>query len=740
MLPCQVEITGIAVEITGIAGALQIYGCGTALFLADDSDGRLVLLRVHNCLYGQGQFNLLSVSQMCQMEGNSVDFTLTSPALVIRSAGGRKRSIRLPLVLEDGLFALSVTPFQVDDPRYQTLPKLDVTPRGVFRLSDAASTYRWTPKVLASASPTARILVAPSGDYDCNLQSFCGNFLAPPSIAHARRQYDPNSGSDMVELTTRFLGLGEDRLKRTITLNNGLSSPASKATSRSSAVRPFFPHGRWAEGKTPRVSKGKIGDLHHASVGEVVFTDTFESGDAKHRYGQAYFDLVSHWGDVFPLRSRTQVGMSFVDFCCRNWIPVYLVRDNIGENIGTSLLEECRKRNVKSVYICPRHPQQNYAEGYLGRVTAMASFAMVFAGAPLFMWVYAIRTAVFISNISASYFSVQNLWSTPYEVVHNEPFPDASIVVPFGCAVLVLRDSNDRPKFVNRCTMMIFVHYSDDHPLFTYAVYSPRTKRVLHRQDVIFLTSVFPMRAARTASGMTPDGEGLSVFRSPPSMLNGCPDNLSFGSWSPGDAFPLYDDDVTGFTFSAPPGSYVEAPEQLDGLPVTNPGHPSFPVSTVLVPIRAAPTVAPVASSPRWWRIPQRLFLGDQPVQRRAPVILMGEFTALCGRGGSTNRLFLVPRRFSWHNLSTWVCPILLLVSRVLHPLFRLWSLVVPRHRLFRSLEVRLCWQLGRLWSLRIKFRGPFDSQVSDQRDALQFVCFFPVVNCRTKILWLPRR
>jgi hypothetical protein len=29
----------------------------------------------------------------------------------------------------------------------------------------------------------------------------------------------------------------------------------------------------------------------------------------------------------------------------------------------------------------------------------MASFAMVFAGAPLFMWIYAIRTSVFINNI-----------------------------------------------------------------------------------------------------------------------------------------------------------------------------------------------------------------------------------------------------------------------------------------------------------------------------------------------------
>jgi hypothetical protein len=172
----------------------------------------------------------------------------------------------------------------MDDPRHQTLPKFDVTPSWAFRLSDVASTYRWAPKVLASASSNARILVAPSGDYDCNLQSFCGNFLAPPSIPQAKRQYDPTRSGDMIDLTTRFLGLAEDRLKRTIALNNGLLSPASKATSRLSMVKPFFPHGRWVEGKTSRVSKGKIGDLHHAAVGEVVFTDTFESGDSKYRY------------------------------------------------------------------------------------------------------------------------------------------------------------------------------------------------------------------------------------------------------------------------------------------------------------------------------------------------------------------------------------------------------------------------------------------------------------------------
>jgi hypothetical protein len=63
-----------------------------------------------------------------------------------------------------------------------------------------------------------------------------------------------------------------------------------------------------------------------------------------------------------------------------------LIRDNIGENIGGDLLEECLARSVKSAFICPYKKQQNYAEGYLGRITALATYGMIYSGAPMFMW------------------------------------------------------------------------------------------------------------------------------------------------------------------------------------------------------------------------------------------------------------------------------------------------------------------------------------------------------------------
>jgi hypothetical protein len=74
---------------------------------------------------------------------------------------------------------------------------------------------------------------------------------------------------------------------------------------------------------------------------------------------------------------------------------------------------------------------------------------------------------------------------------------------------------DEREKFKVTCAMMIFIHYALDHPLYTYAFFSPRTKRVVFRQDVIFLPSTFPMREARTRVGMIPDGEILTAYRSP---------------------------------------------------------------------------------------------------------------------------------------------------------------------------------------------------------------------------------
>ncbi len=169
-------------------------------------------------------------------------------------------------------------------------------------------------------------------------------------------------------------------------------------------------------------------------------------------------------------------------------------------------------------------------------------------------------------------------------------------MVPFGCGALVLLDKDDRAKFKTRCVLLIVVHYATSHPLYTYAFYSPRSKRVLYRQDAIFLINTFPMRHARTNSGLPVDGEALTAFRSPLSSAPDSCDDLSFQDWKVGDRLPAYEDHVTGISLHDalhPPR--LETPDVPPDWPRRYPNHPAFgPRSTVPVP---APPLFPTATS-----------------------------------------------------------------------------------------------------------------------------------------------
>ncbi len=187
---------------------------------------------------------------------------------------------------------------------HSALPKFIVTLRGDFTPSDSGDSVRWKANVLAVGSSSARLLACTSDDCHDRLATFCDNFLAPPSIPPSRRLYDIKSQEDMAQLSIRFLGASADRLVRTVGISNGLKSPASKKDLRIPPLPPHvFPQGRFKVGKSPKVKKGKVGNLNHAGIGEVLFTDTFESGDSRRRYCQVFYDYVSRFGYVTAMRS-----------------------------------------------------------------------------------------------------------------------------------------------------------------------------------------------------------------------------------------------------------------------------------------------------------------------------------------------------------------------------------------------------------------------------------------------------
>ena len=519
MTSCSEAFTTLnacAVLIVGVGGSMPAHGVGTACFMATIRDVSYVFL-IHNCLlcHGEDGYNLLSVSQILRAPLNGVVFRSGSSNLEIQGQG-KDGIITFDLNEHDGLYEMKLFPLYPDDERLKPLVPIHVTLENDSQLWGQASEI---PLSAERKSPTklgiwhskmlwiSRKMAPMQGirEYNDDLNQFCESYLAPPSKTSARRTYKVTDVDDMSELSVRFMGLGTDRLMHTLDRSRGLTAATKKKGENISVVPPHnFPQGKWKSGKAPKVTKDKVKFLHKASIAEVVFTDTFETDDTQYKYGQAFVDYRSRYGDVQPLKTRKKIGWAFVEFCCRHFKPLILIRDNIAENVYGNLKEECHRLNVKSAFSCPYTPQQNYAEGYLGRVIAMASFAMELSGAPLFMWRWAILCATFINNISATFYSKEKVWATPYEVVHGEPYPDSSIVVPFGCAALILLEKEDRKKFHSTCSLVIFVHYAQDHPLYTYAFFSPRTKRVLFRQDCLFLPEVFPMREARAKGGLIP--------------------------------------------------------------------------------------------------------------------------------------------------------------------------------------------------------------------------------------------
>lgn len=605
------DLRSCAIVVVGVAGSLPIHGLGTASFLALDSSGNERIIRIHNCLLCQtteesDNFNLISVSQLLKTVVSSVTFSVLESSITINQ-GKKRRPMTFTLTPDDGLYAIDMVPLNASDPRHGQLKSIDLTVKDPMELGKgmtmpegrnttikpASKLGIWHVKVLWIGKIIS--LAGKMKGFDEGLKDFCADFIAPMSIPPARKTYQTNNVEDLADLSIRFLGVGSERLKQTMNRSIGLS-PMIKVDGRMRHYKPTpvpvhnFPQGRWKTGKTPKVDKGIIHNLQQASIGEVVYMDSFEVDDSSHRYAQAFVDYRSNYGDIIPMTSRSQAGWSFTEFCARNFTPLILIRDNIGENIGGQLLKECLHRSVKSAFICPYRKQQNYAEGYLGRVTALASYGMVYSGAPMFMWVWCISCAVFINNITAAFYSSENLWATPYEVVHNEPFMDSSIVVPFGCGVLVLLTEAEMGKFQSRCALMIFVHYANQHPLYTYAVYSPRTKRVLYRQDCIFLTNLFPMRSVRSKESLSIDGDVIIPYRSPEAVRGGSDLDLSFRDWSEQQPLPQYQDHVTGFNLSQPRMTRkTTAPKPTD-YPYVQPNNPSFgPPSVVKVPYQPLP-------------------------------------------------------------------------------------------------------------------------------------------------------
>ena len=537
-------LQSVAIAVEGVTGTMMIHAMGTVELYVLDIEGSGVILQGANCLMNPGTHNLLSLAQMQLHPDVVVSMTNEAP-LILHDSG-----YHIPIALENGTFVLPFAVLDLTDPRRIGAPVIQITVPGPYvppttRYPDGSIRWSATHRSQLPMAYADRKFCVPLRAFGFRAQVAAmadSVFIDSTTRPQARRSYNVNSTSAMEDLSTRFMGQSTDRLTQTVKVSYGLQPNAGKGT-----VRPNrFPAGTMERGKTPHVSKGIVHHLHESAVAESVFTDTFETDDKSYRYGQAFVDYKSRYGMVYPLQSRGQVPESFLQFCADCFTPRILIRDNIAENKGKAMGRACRTVLCQSGFSTPYDQRQDFAEGFIGTVCRLASFAMVYSGAPMFLWRYAILAAVFVYNITAGWYSTEELWATPYEIIYGEPFPDSSIVVPFGCAALILLPKHKRKKMGPRCVLVVFLHYATQHPTYTYCFWSPRTGKLLYRQDAIFLVDVFPLRWGSESSSCQ-DGALLIPYaceRAPASVRQGGDVDLSFADWA-GPTLPTFADHVS---------------------------------------------------------------------------------------------------------------------------------------------------------------------------------------------------
>ncbi len=310
MRPC-------AILVVGVAGSMPAHGIGTACFVAT-ADGKEYIVRIHNCLlcHGEDKFNLLSVSQTLRTRRNTITFSADESRVHVKGSENME-DVNMSLEANDGLYELSLSPLYMDDPRLASLSSVELALEDDPTLwnegkqsgmqGNMKSSTRlgvWHCKVLWISRTIG--LQGIQHEYDDNLNEFCDSYLVPPSQPKARRTYRSGETSDMTELSLRFMGVGTDRLAETLKRSKGLTPPSKEKGDNKFEVPPlYFPQGKWKAGKTPRVVKGKVENLHQASVAEVCYTDTFETKDNKYascrRLPQSIWRCLSN---SFPQESR----------------------------------------------------------------------------------------------------------------------------------------------------------------------------------------------------------------------------------------------------------------------------------------------------------------------------------------------------------------------------------------------------------------------------------------------------
>ncbi|CAI7731073.1 unnamed protein product [Closterium sp. NIES-54] len=218
------------------------------------------------------------------------------------------------------------------------------------------------------------------------------------------------------------------------------------------------------------------------------------SGQDCERYFFLVVDDYTRYTTVFPLHSKGKVPDVFITWIhavrlqlreqFRHDLPVLRLHNDRGGEFSSDFLRDfCHGEGILQLFTLPASPQQNgIAEHRIGLVIEVARSAMIHAGAPHFLWPFAVRYDAHQLNL----WPHVSLPATSRTLRWTGEVGDASLFRVWGSRDFVCDTSAD--KLSALAILCVFLGFPPDAPGWQF--YHPTSRRVFPSHDVTFDESV----------------------------------------------------------------------------------------------------------------------------------------------------------------------------------------------------------------------------------------------------------
>nr|GEU51550.1 hypothetical protein [Tanacetum cinerariifolium] len=182
------------------------------------------------------------------------------------------------------------------------------------------------------------------------------------------------------------------------------------------------------------------------------------------------------------------------DYSRFTWVKCLRSKDEAPDFI-IKFLKMIQEVGISHETSVARSPQQNGVVERRNRTLIEAARTMlIYAQAPLFLWVEAVATACYTQNRSIIRLCHEK---TPYELLHNK-LPDLSFLHVFGALCYPTNDSENLGKLQPKADIGIFIGYTPTKKAFR--IYNRCTRRIVETIHVDF-DELTAMASEQSSSG-----------------------------------------------------------------------------------------------------------------------------------------------------------------------------------------------------------------------------------------------